>query len=183
MKLGLRCLALSIALLVVGCSNGDYSPIKAAPDAGSVDATPVVSLVCAEDFCGTITDKKTGSTTDCGSCREGTQCGDNNISNVCGASCLPYTNSDVVKYGKYNTTSCDYYLGQYWGMGYGTEMQFPSSCNYMDTNNCLKINIPAKPNEDGCKICGEWWCCVSDPDAGVNPLLPGAVSNNDGGLP
>lgn len=182
MKLGLRCLALSIALLAIGCSNGDYSPIIVACDAG--DAAPIKELVCGADFCGRMVDKNTGATADCGNCPSGSECGDNGISNVCGAACLPVTNTDVATYGKYNVAACDYSFGQGWGQGYGTEMQFPYACNYPNQATCVPIHVASEPNKPcGATVCGDWWCCVDNVDAGYPALNSGAVANNDGGLP
>ena len=106
MKFGL----LLIALLVGGCSNGEYSPIIE-------------------------------------------EC----------ASCIPLT----------KTVACDEALGKDWGQGYGTELQIPYTCSYINQKACAPIHIA---NEF-------WWCCVDNPDAGYPALNPGAVANNDGGLP
>lgn len=187
MKLGLLFAALVPACLagVYGCASGssDYSPIIETCDAG--DAAPPKELVCAADFCGTIVDKVTGATADCGQCQGYSQCGDNGKGNVCGSSCLPYVNQDQATYGKYDVRACDYYFGGAgWGQGYGTELEFPPSCSYMDPNNCVPIYNPW-PSNGACSgaVCGAFYCCVSNPDAGINPLLPGAVAGGDGGLP
>jgi hypothetical protein len=180
-KLGLRHIALLI--LAAGCSSSNYNPVVAC-DAGT-DSAPTKELVCAKDFCGKIVDKNTGATADCGSCQGYSQCGDNGKANVCGSSCMPIENQDQKTYGKYDVRACDYYFGgSVWGSQYGTEMEFPPSCSYMDPNNCLPI-YNAWPANGVCSgaVCGAFYCCVSNLDGGVNPLLPGAMADNDGGLP
>lgn len=178
---------LAVCLALTGCSSSSFVSIS---DAG-LDATDEVEtgvqkeLVCGENFCGNIVDKTTGATADCGSCQGYNQCGDNGISNVCGSYCLPLTAPDGDG-GIYTVTpACTYALGPGWWAGYATGgLQFFSACHYMDPNNCALINNPWPSNgECAGTVCGNWYCCLNDPDAGINPLLPGAVANNDGGLP
>lgn len=182
-KLGLVVLALVplTSLGLLACSGASNSDLFARTDAGQEvsDAALPKELVCASSFCGTIADKVTGATADCGSCPSGSQCGDNGIGNVCGSSCMPYMNQ-----GALDTRACDYAFGSGWGQGYGTEMEFPPSCFYMDPSVCVPIYNPW-PSNGACSgaVCGAFYCCVSDADAGYNPLLPGAVAGNDGGLP
>lgn len=186
MKLGLICAIVAgsacLAGGLVACQGSNYDPVIVECEGGSEAATPK-ELVCAPDFCGTIADKLTGATADCGSCPSGSQCGDNGKGNVCGSSCMPLTASDGDG-GTYPVTpACTYAFGPDWNAGYGIGLQFPPSCSYADPNNCLPIyNDPGNGPCAG-TVCGAWICCVSDPDAGINPLLPGAVANNDGGLP
>lgn len=180
MKLSLRYLAL---LACFGCGSSDNSA-SAPVDAGAdVDAATPKELVCASNFCGHIVDKVNGAEADCGDCTYG-QCGDNGIANVCGAACMPLTAPDGDGGTYHITPACDYLAGPGWGAGYGEELQFPGACNYMNPDNCVYITISSPPNKPcGPTVCGNWYCCVSNPDAGVSPYLPGAVANNDGGLP
>ena len=183
MKLGLRHL-----VLVFACGCGGASSLDGATstvvDAGTPDVAPIKELVCAEDFCGTIVDKVTGATANCGDCQGRSECGDNGIANVCGSSCMPLVAPDGDG-GVYTITpACDYAFGPGWNAGYGIGLQFPYQCSYMDPNNCVPIDTQV-PQGQPCAstVCGPWYCCVSDPDAGYNPLLPGAVAGGDGGLP
>jgi hypothetical protein len=177
------------AALLCGCAHGgpgDNVDWSALPDAGDAEAGPTLELVCAQDFCGTIVDKNTGATANCGSCTGYSECGDNGIANVCGSSCMPMVASDGDG-GVYTVTpACNYAFGPAWWAGYAAAgEQFPPSCNYMDPNACVLITNPWPTNDEPCSgtVCGNWYCCLDDPDAGWNPLLPGAVANNDGGLP
>ena len=169
-----------IAALILLCGCGQNTDPGFPHDASistSLDGGPIIQLVCAADFCGNIVDKNTGITANCGACPSYSVCGDNNIPNVCGTACIPLRNND--------TAACDFHFGSGWGEQYGTEEQFSGACNYINTNACEpQINVPY-PNIGPCaaNVCGTWWCCVSNPDAGVNPLLPGSIANNDGGLP
>jgi hypothetical protein len=195
-KLGLLCglVAVPACLLsLVACEGSNYSPVFVEGCEGGTDATPPKELVCAADFCGNIVDKATGATADCGSCQGYSQCGDNGKANVCGSSCMPLMKSpagtafcDDAGAGctPYFTNACDLAFGPGWNAGYGVGMQFPASCSYMDPNNCVAITNPWPANgECSGEVCGSFYCCVDNPDAGYNPLLPGAVAGNDGGLP
>ncbi len=182
MKLGLLIVSALVPGLVA-CGGSNYSPIIETCEGGT-DAAPAKELVCASNFCGTIADKVTGATADCGQCQAGTQCGDNGVANVCGSACIPLTAPDGDG-GTYTVTpACDYYFGSGWGTGYGTELQFPGSCLYTNPATCVPIDIPADPTKPcGATVCGSWICCADNPDGGYPALLPGAVANNDGGLP
>lgn len=181
MKLGLRHLLLGCLL---GCANGygsgepGYTPIKD----GGIEAAHSSELVCADNFCGQIVDKRTGATADCGKCQGYSQCGDNGIANVCGSSCMPLVAPDGDG-GTYPVTpACDLYFGPGWAAGYGTALQFPFACNYVDPTSCMPIYNQEVTNEPcASSVCGPWLCCVVSPDAGA--LLPGAVVEGDGGLP
>lgn len=177
-------IAVCAALLCVGCS--DHTADTGWPDSSvDVEAGTTLELVCAYNFCGNIVDTNTGATADCGSCQGYAQCGDNGVANICGSVCMPLVSSDGDG-GTYPLTpACNYQLGLDWWVGYASGVQFPSACNYMDPNACILINNPWPPNRVcGGTVCGSWYCCVDDVEAGLNPLLPGYIANNDaGGLP
>lgn len=181
-----RGMILMLALVSVGCGTPEgstYFPNYVAPEAG--EAAPP-QLVCGTDFCGNIVDKNTGATANCGSCSGYSECGDNGIANICGSSCMPMVAPDGDG-GVYDISpACTYYFGPGWYTGYADNgVQFPPSCNYLDMSACAYITNPWPTNGSPCSgsVCGNWYCCLDQPDAGWNPLLPGAVANNDGGLP
>lgn len=177
----MRIRLLLAACFMWGCSG--VSPYDLSSDAGAQEDTgPRLELVCGPGFCGNISDRNTGATAHCGDCLPGMTCGDNNVPHVCGNACLPLLNQDPATYGTYNTAACDYYYGPNWSQGYGTEQQYSSTCNYIDQTSCNSITLWAPPGTP-CTICGAWWCCVNNPDAGFNALLPNAVATDDGGLP
>jgi hypothetical protein len=156
----------------IGCANGETGFIS---DAGIADVANEVKykleLVCGASFCGKITDRKIGITTDCGSCSSNQECGDNGRTNICGSDCLPLRNIGYDVENVFDTSGCDYALGQNWGQGYGTELQIPFSCNYTNINSCLPVMVPTEPNKPCAgNVCGNWWCCIQS-DAGFNPFI------------
>lgn len=164
------------AFLVSGCA---VSANTISSDAGEQDIAPKLELVCASNFCGNITDKSIGITTDCGSCPIGSQCNDNNISNICGSSCLPFPSPD----GGTEMPACNYGLGAGWYADYLATggIQVASACNYTNPEVCIPINIP-EPATGICsgEVCGNWYCCLTGGQNPVNPFLPGA-NGEDGG--
>lgn len=181
----MKYLVAALAVLACGCANGG-------PDVVVEDITPDASaeaaseLVCAPNFCGNIVDKNTGATADCGSCRGYSECGDNGVANVCGSACLPWVANDGDG-GLYTVSpACTYAFGPGWWSGYAANgEQFAAACDYMNPDYCVEITNPYPPNDGPCSssVCGTFWCCLDDPDGGINPLLPGSVASNDGGLP
>lgn len=174
-------------LVLAGCSGGSDQTCSASDDAGmpAQEAGPSKELVCADNFCGNIVDKSTGITANCGSCYGHSQCGDNGVANACGSACLPTVAPDGDG-GLYTVSpACTYYFGPGWWAGYAANgLQFPANCNYANPNGCALINNPVPADgECGNNVCGNWYCCLDDPDAGYVPLLDGSVANNDGGLP
>lgn len=181
MKLGF----LSVAVLCFGCGGASALDLPSNPDSGSTEASVKLELVCGPDFCGNITDKNTGITADCGSCQTGSVCGDNGVANVCGNSCVP-SSAPTVDGGSFDVSpACTYALGPNWWAGYASHgVQLEASCRYVDPYSCVEIDNPW-PSDGVCSgtVCGWHWCCLDDPAAGIDYLLPGAVAGDDGGLP
>jgi len=178
-------IAVCATIFACGCANGGPDATWSVDASSDVDASVAQELVCGSDFCGNIVDKTTGATANCGSCPSYAECGDNGIANICGAACIPFT-SLREDGGIYPVTqACDYYFGPAWWTGYASGgEQFPSACNYMNQLYCVEINNPQEPNKPCANtVCGSFWCCLYDITDGINPLLPGAVANNDGGSP
>lgn len=178
-----------VTLSLCACAYGtaDNTSEFANSDAGTtvaIDAGSKLELVCGSNFCGNVVDKNTGATANCGGCPASQECGDNGTANLCGSECMPMT-APTDDAGTYLITpACDLYFGPNWGAGYGTQMQFPPGCNFTNGNTCVAIFNQVIPNEPcGPTVCGSWICCVDNPEAGVPALLPGAIANNDGGLP
>lgn len=181
----MRLQVLAAALCLVGCAHSvddGFAPI----DASEEESGPQKELVCAPNFCGTIVDKSTGATADCGSCPGYQVCGDNGVANVCGAECVPLTSTLQSDSGPYDVSpACTYAFGPGWFDGYASNgVQIPGGCSYTNPDNCAQV-YNTVPQDQPCSssVCGVWWCCLDQPDAGIDPLLPGAVADNDGGLP
>lgn len=174
-------LLIGAVVILSGCAYNEVDRHYDLPDTG-VDALQdiAVRLVCQTNSCGTLVDKYSGTTTDCGECQAKTQCGDNNMPNVCGDACLPNLNND----GTNDTNACNFfYDSPAWGTRYGTQVQYPYACNYANPLNC-EVAINPWPADGICSpdVCEIVWCCVSNPDAGTYPLLPGSVASSDAGI-
>lgn len=182
MKYGLLC----AVMLCTGCGGASTANLFSNWDAGPEAEAAPPELVCAPNFCGTIVDKTTGATADCGQCTGNTVCGDNGIANVCGAQCVPWTSDEQSDSGPYDVSpACTEALGPTWWVGYASGgVQLSAACSYTNPNNCVEIENPWPANgECSGSVCGIFWCCLNDPDAGIDPLLPGAVADGGTGLP